>query len=101
MYRSALLLGGDRRFLLANSGHIQSIINPPGNPKAYYLENPKLSSDPRAWFHDAQRRDGSWWPLWQEWITQRSGTLKPQRTELGNATYPPLGPAPGNYVMAR
>ena len=101
VYRSALLLGGDRRFLLANSGHIQSIINPPGNPKAYYLENPKLSSDPRAWFHDAQRRDGSWWPLWQEWITQRSGTLKPQRTELGNATYPPLGPAPGNYVMAR
>lgn len=101
VYRSALLLGGDRRFLLANSGHIQSIINPPGNPKAYYLDNPKLSSDPRAWFHDAQRRDGSWWPLWQEWITQRSGTLKPQRTELGNATYPPLGPAPGNYVMAR
>ncbi|MCG8296189.1 class II poly(R)-hydroxyalkanoic acid synthase [Pseudomonas entomophila] len=101
VYRSALLLGGDRRFLLANSGHIQSIINPPGNPKSYYLENPKLSSDPRAWFHDAQRRDGSWWPLWLEWISQRSGTLKPQRTELGNATYPPLGPAPGNYVMAR
>src|SRR5690606_27933823 len=37
VYRSALLLGGERRFVLANSGHIQSIINPPGNPKAYYL----------------------------------------------------------------
>ena len=46
VYRSALLLGGDRQFVLANSGHIQSIINPPGNPKAYYLENPRLSSDP-------------------------------------------------------
>jgi polyhydroxyalkanoate synthase len=39
VYRSALL-GGERRFVLSNSGHIQSIINPPGNPKAYYLENP-------------------------------------------------------------
>ena len=101
VYRSAMLLGGDRQFVLANSGHIQSIINPPGNPKAYYLENPKLSSDPRAWFHDAQRRDGSWWPLWLEWITPRSGPLKAPRTELGNATYPPLGPAPGTYVLTR
>jgi polyhydroxyalkanoate synthase len=101
VYRSALLLGGDRQFVLANSGHIQSIINPPGNPKAYYLENPRLSSDPRAWFHDAQRRDGSWWPLWLEWITPRSGPLKAPRTELGNATYPPLGPAPGTYVLTR
>jgi len=46
VYRSAQLLGGERRFVLANSGHIQSIINPPGNPKAYYLDNPRLSSDP-------------------------------------------------------
>ena len=101
VYRSALLLGGERRFVLANSGHIQSIINPPGNPKAYYLANPKLSSDPRAWFHDAQRSEGSWWPLWLEWVTPRSGPLKAPRTALGNATYPPLGPAPGTYVLTR
>lgn len=101
VYRSALLLGGDRRFVLANSGHIQSIINPPGNPKAYYLENPKLSGDPRAWFYEAKRSDGSWWPLWLEWITPRSGPLKAPRTELGNSTYPPLGPAPGTYVLTR
>ncbi|MFF7061670.1 class II poly(R)-hydroxyalkanoic acid synthase [Pseudomonas sp. NPDC008258] len=101
VYRSALLLGGERRFVLANSGHIQSIINPPGNPKAYYLENPKLSGDPRAWFYEANRSDGSWWPLWLEWITPRSGPLKAPRTELGNSTYPPLGPAPGTYVLTR
>ncbi|MFV3404676.1 class II poly(R)-hydroxyalkanoic acid synthase [Pseudomonas sp. NY15463] len=101
VYRSALLLGGERRFVLANSGHIQSIINPPGNPKAYYLENSRLSSDPRAWFHDAKRHEGSWWPLWLEWIGARSGPLKPPRVELGNATYPVLGPAPGTYVLAR
>ncbi|MGV8202942.1 class II poly(R)-hydroxyalkanoic acid synthase, partial [Pseudomonas aeruginosa] len=45
VYRSALLLGGQRRFILSNSGHIQSILNPPGNPKACYFETDKLSSD--------------------------------------------------------
>lgn len=101
VYRSALLLGGDRRFVLANSGHIQSIINPPGNPKAYYLESPTLASDPRAWLHDAQRREGSWWPAWLEWIKPRSGPLKAPRSALGNARYPALGPAPGTYVLSR
>ena len=101
VYRSALLLGGKRRFVLANSGHIQSIINPPGNPKAHFLDNPRLSSDPRAWVHDATRHEGSWWPQWLEWIGQRSGRLKAPGTELGNASYPPLGPAPGTYVRAR
>ncbi|WP_411562297.1 class II poly(R)-hydroxyalkanoic acid synthase [Pseudomonas shirazensis] len=101
VYRSALLVGGKQRFVLANSGHIQSIINPPGNPKAYYLDNPRLSSDPRAWFHDAKRSEGSWWPLWLEWIGQRSGPLKAPRSSLGNTTYPPLAPAPGTYVLVR
>ena len=101
VYRSALLLGGEKRFVLSHSGHIQSIINPPGNPKAYYLDNPKISGDPRAWFHDAQRHDGSWWPQWLAWISQRSGPLKAPRTALGNTTYPPLCPAPGTYVKVR
>ncbi len=101
VYRSALLLGGQRRFVLANSGHIQSIINPPGNPKAYYLDNPGLPSDPRAWSHDARRSDGSWWPLWLAWISQRSGTLKEAHDVLGNNAHPPLDAAPGIYVLAR
>ncbi|WP_060480752.1 class II poly(R)-hydroxyalkanoic acid synthase [Pseudomonas sp. NBRC 111119] len=101
VYRSATLLGGKRRFILANSGHIQSIINPPGNPKAYYLDNPQLPGDPRAWFHDAQRSEGSWWPLWMTWIKARSGPLRPPKGLPGNATYPALGPAPGTYVLTR
>ena len=62
VYRSTQLLGGDKRFVLSNSGHIQSILNPPGNPKANYVENLKLSSDPRAWYYDANHVEGSWWP---------------------------------------
>ena len=101
VYRSALLLGGERRFVLANSGHVQSILNPPGNPKAHYVENPKLSSDPRAWYHDAQKAEGSWWPQWLSWTQARSGAQRETRMALGSAAYPPMDPAPGTYVLVR
>ncbi|WP_339529425.1 class II poly(R)-hydroxyalkanoic acid synthase [Pseudomonas mucidolens] len=101
VYRSSLLLGGDKRFVLSNSGHIQSILNPPGNPKANFVENPKLSSDPRAWYYDASHIEGSWWPQWLEWIQQRSGTQRETLTALGNQNYPPMEPAPGTYVRVR
>lgn len=64
------VLGGDRRFV-PNSGHIQGILNPPGNPKANYVELAPNSS-PRAWYYDANHVEGSWWPRWLEWIQQRS-----------------------------
>ncbi|MFK8332173.1 class II poly(R)-hydroxyalkanoic acid synthase [Pseudomonas sp. BJa5] len=101
VYRSTLLLGGNKRFILANSGHVQSILNPPGNPKAHYVDNPRLSSDPRAWFYDAKQIDGSWWPQWLEWIQARSGAQRETLMALGNQTYPPMDPAPGTYVQAR
>ncbi|QXI23228.1 class II poly(R)-hydroxyalkanoic acid synthase [Pseudomonas iranensis] len=101
VYRSTLLLGGERRFVLSNSGHVQSILNPPSNPKAAYVENAKLSSDPRAWYYDAKHVDGSWWPLWLEWVAQRSGALNETRTTLGNPNYPPMEAAPGTYVHVR
>jgi polyhydroxyalkanoate synthase len=101
VYRSTLLLGGDRRFLLSNSGHVQSILNPPGNPKASYVENGKLSSDPRAWYYDANRTEGSWWPSWLNWIQERSGTQRETLTALGNQNYPPMEAAPGTYVRVR
>ena len=101
VYRSTLLLGGERRFLLSNSGHVQSILNPPGNPKSNFVENGKLSSDPRAWYYDAQRSDGSWWPSWLEWIQARSGPQRETLTALGNQNYPPMEAAPGTYVRVR
>ncbi|MGH8354605.1 MAG: class II poly(R)-hydroxyalkanoic acid synthase, partial [Pseudomonas sp.] len=101
VYRSALLLGGDRRFVLSNSGHIQSILNPPDNPKANYLEGGKLSSDPRAWYYDAKHADGSWWPQWLSWIQERSGEQQETLQTLGNQNHPPMEAAPGTYVHLR
>ncbi|MDB5982664.1 MAG: Polyhydroxyalkanoic acid synthase [Pseudomonas sp.] len=101
VYRSTLLLGGERRFVLSNSGHVQSILNPPGNRKSNFLENPKLSSDPRAWYYDGKTVEGSWWPSWMEWIQQRSGAQKETLMALGNQNYPPMEAAPGTYVRVR
>jgi polyhydroxyalkanoate synthase len=101
VYRSTLLIGGERRFVLSNSGHIQSILNPPGNPKANYLESGTLSADPRAWYHDAQKHDGSWWPEWLEWIQARSGEQRQTPPALGNRKHPPMEAAPGTYVHVR
>ena len=101
VYRSTLLLGGSRRFILSNSGHIQSILNPPGNPKATYFENGKLTSDPRAWYYDAQKQEGSWWPQWLEWIQQRSGEQRETVFALGSNKYPAMEASPGTYVHMR
>jgi len=101
VYRSTLLLGGERRFVLSNSGHVQSILNPPSNPKANYVENRKLSSDPRAWYYDAEHVDGSWWSQWLSWVQERSGAQRESLTTLGNQNYPPMEDAPGTYVRVR
>ncbi|MBM7061129.1 class II poly(R)-hydroxyalkanoic acid synthase [Pseudomonas sp. UL073] len=101
VYRSTLLIGGERRFVLSNSGHIQSILNPPGNPKANFFENGKLSSDPRAWYYDAKQQSGSWWPEWLSWIQARSGEQRETQLAIGNARYPAMEAAPGTYVHVR
>ncbi|MDM8348369.1 class II poly(R)-hydroxyalkanoic acid synthase [Pseudomonas sp. sp1636] len=101
VYRSALLIGGNKRFILSNSGHIQSILNPPGNPKANYLESGKLSSDPRAWYHDAQKHDGSWWPQWLSWVQEHAGEQRDSLLALGSVDYPAQEAAPGTYVHVR
>ena len=93
--------GGKTEFVLSSSGHIQSILNPPGNPKATYFEGGTQSADPQAWQAQANRHAGSWWPQWLAWIQQRSGEARPTNTQLGNAQYPPMEEAPGTYVHVR
>lgn len=103
VYRSARLLGGRHRFVLANSGHVQSIINPPGySPKASYQESLHMDeADPQAWHAGSRVHKGSWWPRWLEWLQERSGPLRPAPGTAGNEAYPILGPAPGRYVFQR
>ena len=100
-YETAKLYGERSTFVLANSGHIQSLINPPENKKAHFWAGPAQPKSADAWLQQSVNTSGSWWPHWLEWITARSAEKKPAPTALGNANSPPLGEAPGRYVMER
>jgi polyhydroxyalkanoate synthase len=97
-YNTAKLYGERSTFVLSNSGHIQSLLNPPGNPKAVFWAGAAREADGQAWLEQAEKHAGSWWPHWLDWIKARSGeTLAP--AALGSADYPLLDDAPGRYVM--
>ena len=98
-YATTQLLGGKSTFILSNSGHIQALLNPPGNPKASYFVNDRYPADPDQWLANAQKRAGSWWDDWRDWLGERSGEKKAAPQELGSAQYPPGTTAPGTYVL--
>ena len=98
-YNTAKLFGQRSTFVLANSGHIQSLLNPPGNPKAFFWAGPSHQPSAEGWLDQSTKHTGSWWPHWLEWIAARSGEKKPAPAALGGADYPLLGDAPGLYVM--
>ena len=102
-YRSTALLGGSTRFVLSTSGHIASMVNPPGNPKSTFQTGPGNDNpaDPADWLRAAQTMTGSWWPDYSAWLGDRSGPQRERPDQLGNASYPPLQAAPGSYVLDR
>ena len=100
-YSTAKLYGKRSTFVLANSGHIQSLINPPGNPKTLFWAGAARQPTAEAWLERAVRHTGSWWPHWLAWITARSGALVRAPSSSGNAKHPSLGEAPGRYVMEK
>jgi polyhydroxyalkanoate synthase subunit PhaC len=98
-YATAKLYGDRSTFVLANSGHIQSLLNPPGNPRAFFWAGAAHPSNAEAWLEQAAKQTGSWWQHWLEWIKARSGETSSAPQTLGNAENPPLDDAPGRYVM--
>jgi polyhydroxyalkanoate synthase len=100
-YRTARLYGERATFVLSNSGHIQSLLNPPGNPKAFFHCDRAFAASPEAWLEKAAKHQGSWWPHWLEWIKARSGDVREAPTAPGNEAHPPLCAAPGSYVMEK
>ena len=99
-YRTTKLLGSkNMEFVLSNSGHIQSLLNPPGNPKAKYFANTDLSGTADEWAAGAEEVAGSWWTRWAEWMHERAGEMKPAPEQNGSEQFPPLYDAPGKYVF--
>jgi polyhydroxyalkanoate synthase len=100
-YRTSELVSGKSTFVLSNAGHIASLVNPPGNPKASYYIDGEQGSDAEVWLKSAKKRTGSWWQVWAEWSLERSGDAVPAPDQLGSAHHPPLQAAPGSYVRDR
>src|SRR5579875_2685911 len=101
-YRSARLLGSkDNRYVLSTSGHIAALVNPPGNPKASFRAGPVDVDDPGQWLESAPKSADSWWPDYVSWLAERSGPEVEAPKTFGEEGLPPLGPAPGNYVMEK
>ena len=103
-YASTQLLGGDTRFVLSASGHIQALINPPApdgaETRSSYQVADEYPADPDEWSRHAVTRRGSWWPDYIEWLSTRSGALKAAPKTLGNRRYKAQAKAPGTYVHA-
>ncbi|MFN3582237.1 MAG: PHA/PHB synthase family protein, partial [Pseudomonas sp.] len=91
-------LGGDKTFVLCNSGHIQGVVNPPGHPRAWYQRAGVTDADATRWLETGTRLQGSWWPDWSAWIKSHSGPLRPAPATPGSTKYSPLQAAPGRYV---
>jgi polyhydroxyalkanoate synthase subunit PhaC len=101
VYRSAQLLGPRSQFVLGNSGHIQTIVCPPGNKKASFSTFDDLSLAADDWLAASERHPGSWWDHCVAWTTERAGPLVDRPENPGNEQFPPLCPAPGTYVLER
>ncbi|QBX39413.1 class II poly(R)-hydroxyalkanoic acid synthase [Pseudomonas fluorescens] len=100
-YKSAQLFGGKVEFVLSSSGHIQSILNPPGNPKSRYMTSEGMAANADEWQENSTKHTDSWWLYWQAWQAERSGNLKKAPTKLGNKAYAPGEASPGTYVHER
>ena len=95
-YRGVQLLQGPNRFVLAASGHIAGVVNPPDSGKYSHWVNTDLPATPEAWFAGATEIAGSWWPDWQRWVTALGPEQVPARKPK-----PGIEPAPGSYVAVR
>jgi polyhydroxyalkanoate synthase len=99
-YRGTQLLGGKKRFVLAASGHIAGVVNPPDGGKYNHWVNTALPADPQAWLEGATELAGSWWPDWHRWVIGRAAPMVPARVP-GDGELPVIEDAPGSYVRVR
>ncbi|WP_397591463.1 alpha/beta fold hydrolase, partial [Sphingorhabdus sp.] len=101
-YRSTQLFGSKNvEFILSQAGHMQAILNPPGNPKAKYWKHSegKAPADVTEWMKGSEEVAGSWWPHWMQWLHARSGAEMAAPKALGSKAHPAMEAAPGLYVL--
>ena len=99
-YAATQLYTGPVRFVLAASGHIAGVINPPAAKKYCHWTNEKLPADASGWLEGAEEHPGSWWPDWKKWVGKHAGKKVPARTP-GDGKLKPIEDTPGSYVKVK
>jgi polyhydroxyalkanoate synthase len=98
-YHTVNLVGGTSTFVFANTGHIQTIVCPPGQSKTRYRTGPEPSGrSPDEWLAASTEHEGTWWEHYVDWLIAHSGEKRPSPSSLGAEQYPVLEQAPGRYI---
>ncbi len=100
VYVGANLMSGPLRYVLAGSGHIAGVVNPPARNKYQYWSDGPERADFDTWVEGAQEHPGSWWPDWFTWFSALSPEDVPAR-QVGGGRLTPIEDAPGRYVKER
>jgi polyhydroxyalkanoate synthase subunit PhaC len=96
-YRGTQLMSGPKRFVLAASGHIAGVVNPPEGGKYSHWISKDLPPGPEAWFKGATEIAGSWWPDWHRWVSAQAKEQVPARVP-GDGKLKPIEYAPGRHA---
>ncbi|SBT11707.1 class I poly(R)-hydroxyalkanoic acid synthase [Vibrio celticus] len=97
-YRGALNTGGNKTFVLGESGHIAGIVNHPDKKKYGFWLNDNLDDSADEWLTNATHNEGSWWTHWNQWLQGFETDEKVEPFNQGSELNPVIGKAPGNYV---
>ena len=99
-FMGAKCFGGPVRYVMAGSGHIAGVVNPPMKPKYQFWTDGPPDGRFEDWLGKAKETPGSWWPDWLAWLTAQAPEKVPAR-KPGDGKLKPLGDAPGDYVRVK
>ncbi|MDW6023918.1 class I poly(R)-hydroxyalkanoic acid synthase [Mesorhizobium sp. BAC0120] len=99
VFLGSRFFGGDVEFVMAGSGHIAGVVNPPHRMKYQFWTGGKPAGEFEAWLAEATEHPGSWWPHWQKWIVEKDSRRVSARKPGKKTSI--LGEAPGDYVKVR
>jgi len=97
-YNATQIYKGDTTFVLAASGHIAGVVNPPTKQKYCFWTNDKLTKSADEWLNAAEQHEGSWWPHWGEWVKAYGGGEMIPARDPAKGKLMPIEDAPGRYV---
>jgi polyhydroxyalkanoate synthase len=106
VYKLMLLQDTEVTFLLTSGGHNAGIVSEPGRPRRSYQVSTRhiaeKYTDPETWQANIPSQSGSWWSVWEAWLTANSsGAAAPPTLGAPECGYPPLTDAPGTYVLQK